>query len=48
MNSSGHRSGLIYHDDTNYEGWIDSWFILMHKAVLLITQGCIGDSEQDL
>ena len=26
------HSELIYHDDTVYEGLIDSRFILMHKA----------------
>ena len=39
---------LIYHDDTIYEGWIDSRFTLMHKGILVITQGCTGDSKQVL
>ena len=30
-------SELIYHDDTIYESWIDSKFILVHKGVLVIT-----------
>ena len=39
MGPSGPRFKLIYHDDTVYEGLIDSRFILMHKGVLVITQG---------
>ena len=39
---------LIYHDDTIYEGWIGSRFILMCKGILVITQGCARDSEQGL
>ena len=42
------HSNLIYHDDTIYEGLIDSRFILVHKCVLVITQGYIGDNEQGL
>ena len=30
---------LIYLDDMIYEGWISHWFTLMHKDVLVITQG---------
>ena len=30
------HSELIYHDDTIYEGWIDSKFILVHKGVFVI------------
>ena len=48
MGSNSPHSKLIYHDDTVYEGWIDFWFTLMHKDVLVITKGCIGDSEHDL
>ena len=39
---------LIYHNGTVYKGWICSGFTLMHKDVLVITKGCIGDSEHDL
>ena len=39
---------LIYHNGTVYKGWIDSKFTLLHKGVLVIIQGCIGDSEQSL
>ena len=31
-----------------YEGRINSTFIFVHKGVLVITQGCIGVSEQGL
>ena len=47
--SMGHndpRFELIYHDDIVHEGWIDFKFILMHKDILVITQGCTWDSEQ--
>ena len=40
---SGPCSELIYHDDTVYEGWIESRFILVHKSVLGIMQGCTRD-----
>ena len=39
---------LIYHDDIDYKGWIGSKFTLVHKGVLVIMQGYIGDSEQGL
>ena len=42
MGASGPHSELICHDDTIYEGWIDSRFIIVHKGVLVIIQGCIG------
>ena len=45
---SGPHYDLIYHDDTIYEGWIDSRFILEHKGVLVIMQGCTNDNEQVL
>ena len=48
MGLSGPRFKLIYHDDTVYEGWIGSRFILMHKGILVILQDCIGDNEQSL
>ena len=48
MGPSGPRSKLIYHDDTVYEGWIGSRFTLVHKGVLVIMQGCIGNNEQGL
>ena len=37
MGPSGPCSELIYHDDTIYDGWIDSRFIIMHKDVWVIT-----------
>ena len=48
MGLNGPYFELIYHDDTIYEGWIDSRFTLIHKGILIIIQGCIGDSEQGL
>ena len=46
MSPSGPHSKLIYHDDTVYEGQISFRFILMHKDVLVIMQGCTRDNEQ--
>ena len=37
---------LIYHISIVYKGWIDSKFTLVHKGVLVTTQGCTKDSEQ--
>ena len=37
---------LIYHDDISYEGYIGSMFTLVHKGVLLTTQGYIRDNKQ--
>ena len=37
MGPSGPHSEFIYHDDTVYEGWIDSWSTLVHKGILVIT-----------
>ena len=37
MGLSGPYSELIYHDDTIYEGLINSRFILVHKGILVIT-----------
>ena len=48
MGPSGPHFELIYHDDTIYEGWIDSQSPLVHNGVLVIMQGCIKDSEQVL
>ena len=48
MGPSGPRSKLIYHDDIVYEGCISSRFTLVHKGVLVIMQGCIGNNEQGL
>ena len=48
MGSNSPHSKLIYHDDTVYEGWIESRFILMHKGALVIMQGCIRDNEQGI
>ena len=46
MGHNDPRFELIYHDDIVHEGWIDFKFILMHKDILVITQGCTWDSEQ--
>ena len=48
MGHNGPHFRLIYHDDKIYEGWIGSKVILVHKSVLVITQGCIEDNEQGL
>ena len=48
MDPSGTLFELIYHDDMIYESLIDFRFILVHKGVLIIMQGCIGDNEQGL
>ena len=48
MGPNSPRSKLIYHDGTIYEGWIDSKFTIVHKDVLVITQGCMGNSEQGI
>ena len=48
MGPSGSRSEVIYHDDMFYEACISSKFILVHKRVLVITQGFIEDNEQVL
>ena len=48
MDLNGPYSKIIYHDDKIYEGWIGSKVILVHKSVLVITQGCIEDYEQGL
>ena len=45
---NGPRSELIYLVDMGYEGRIGSKFTFVHKGVLVITQGCIGLSEQGL
>ena len=44
MSFSGLDSKLIYYDDTIYESWIGSRFTLLHKGVLVITQGCTRHS----
>ena len=48
MGPSGPHFKLIYYDDMVYEGWIGSYFILVHKGVLVIMQDYIKDSEQVL
>ena len=48
MGPSGPYSKFIYYDDKVYKSWINSRFILIHKGVLVITQGCTRDSEQSL
>ena len=45
MGLNGPHSELIYHDDTVYEGLIGVMFIFVHKGILVITQGYIGDSQ---
>ena len=45
MSPSGPHSKFIYHVGMVYSGWIDYWFTLVYKGVLVITQGCIRDSE---
>ena len=39
MGLSGIYCELIYHDDIVYEDWIDSRFILVYNAILVIMQG---------
>ena len=46
MGLNGPYFELIYHDDIVYEGWIDTWFTLVHKGILVIMQGCTRDNEQ--
>ena len=46
MGPNGPRSELIYLVGMGYEGQIGSRFTFVHKSVLVITQGCIGVSEQ--
>ena len=36
MGPNGAHSELIYHDDTVYEGWIGSRFIIVHKDIVII------------
>ena len=48
MEPSGPRSKLIYLVGMGYEGRIGSRFTFVHKDILVITQGCIGVSEQGL
>ena len=48
MGPSGPRFELIYHDDMIYEGWIDFKVTIVHKGILVIVQGCAGDSQQVL
>ena len=40
MCHNGLRFELKYHDGMIYEGWIFSKFIVVHKGILVITQGC--------
>ena len=48
MSPNGSRSKLIYLVGMDYEGRIGSKFTFVHKGVLVITQDCIGVSEQSL
>ena len=48
MGLSGPHSQLIYLVGMGYEGWIGSNYTFVHKGILVITQGCIGVSEQGL
>ena len=47
MDPNGPHPELIYHDETNYEGW-SSKFTLIHRSVLVIMQGNTKDSEKGL
>ena len=46
MGPNGSHSELYTMIGIIYEGWIGSKFTLVHKSVLVITQGYIGDNEQ--
>ena len=48
MGPNGTRFELICLVGMDYEAQIDSRFIFMHKGILVITQGCIGVSEQGI
>ena len=48
MGLSGPCFKLIYLVGMGFEGRIDSTFTFVHKGILVITQGCIGVSEQGL
>ena len=48
MGSSSPRSKLIYLVGMGYEDRIGFRFTFVHKGVLVITQDCIGVSEQSL
>ena len=48
MGPNGPHSKLIYYDGTVYEDWIGSRFILVHKGVLVIMQGCTRNNKQGL
>ena len=46
MGPSGPYFEFIYLVRMSYKGQIDSMFTFVHKGVLVITQYCIGVSEQ--
>ena len=48
MGTNSPCSEFIYHDNTIYEEWIDSWFILVDKGILVIMQDCTNDNKQVL
>ena len=48
MGPNGPYSKLIYLVGKDYEGQIDSNFPFVHKSVMVITQCCIGVTEQGL
>ena len=48
MGPNGPHFKFIYLVGIDYEGWSDSKFTFVHKGILVITQGCIGVSEQGL
>ena len=48
MGPNGRLFKPIYHDNIVYNGWIGFRFTLVHKDIMIIMQGCIGDSEQGL
>ena len=45
MGPRGPYYKLIHHDDTVYDSWISSKFILMHKGILVNMQGCIANND---
>ena len=48
MGPNGSYFEFIYLVGMGYEGRIDSRFTFVHIGILLITQDCIGVSEQSL
>ena len=48
MRPNGPCSKLIYFVSMGYRSRIGSTLTFVHKGILVIIQGCIGVSEQDL